>query len=527
MVTFGDIRSLCENTPSRETFHILLECLNEASHSHPQEQIQQEWFPYIEQKLDHWPAHNRSCPRQALQELEEGEFFCTPLIKSLDYTEDKIDQKRIDRLLAASHLEHITHLDLGACRRLKWPPLLKLAQNAPFSCLTAFAFCRNTKEAEKAELAEFFSSPMLANVDTLSFADWNSIKAFTLDVLAKSFSIEQLKHLDLTGCSLSRKRLQTLFDTGRLYGLETLILEKGGHDVDFAHAITDLANDSNFTSIKTLRVSGVTNTDMKALAQASHLSSLERLSIEMPTAEDELPSLLGSSTIKNLEHLSIITFNGDALSEAVTRLAHNQDVQTLRHLVLQGEGLHQDAIAELVASQVMANLESLTINQCNTPNLGKLLGESASTTRLIHLNLSTTQLSSKSVCTLASSNNLTALRSLDLSYNAGFTDEAFEALGNASFLDQLSYLNLNVTRPTQLQLTRLLSGLTNARLGELGLIACHMMASEFDVLMQCNALKELHTLRITPKHQTTSEMELLKELIDKSPHLNPKRVLSR
>ena len=356
---FGELRSLLERAPSPGAFDLVCQRL-EAAHADEPDRVRAEWLPHVEGRLDQWPGASRRCPKPRLADFESGEPVWCHLVRALDYEGVSISAKRLDSILAAPDIDHLTHLDLRSAN-LKWDRIAKLAKDAPFH-LKSFGF-RRVSAIDWDALDALFSSEMLSAVDTLTFRGWDKIKADVYPHLIEHFPLNQLRSLDLSGGAVSSRTLKLLLETDALDGLEVFragawVADKGGSGL-----LPLFAKRTGMTGLSTLHVREAKPKGIEALADAAHLATLRELRIDGPLDAASLSTLLSSPHLTGLEDLHV-TLADDTAGQAFRMLADSDILPNLHTLYLnwweQSGGAH-DALAAMLAAGPLTNLRRLAI----------------------------------------------------------------------------------------------------------------------------------------------------------------------
>lgn len=430
-IEFGSLRSLVYQTPSIKLFHQLLdivETFNEAQ--------QEQWIPYLDQQLESWPDKMRCCPQSRLKVLEQAPLLWTPLLRYLNYEGEHLTNKRFELILKSTHLQHITHLNLSACR-FKWSDLLKLADAAPFTQLKSFTMRKSTSSgADKNAIETLFQTSMLAQLEHLSFDGWSGIKSFVLGLLADAPFLSTLKSLNLSGCKVSTKRLKEILSKPELAGLECF--DMGYQSANASKGRLSVLNHStHLTNLHSLNFSGFETEELIKFAQSSHLKSLRKLRLALvdnlsnddPVMDDEaIVQLCQSPHINKLESLEL---NMNLLKNSTIRtLVGAPSMQNLRELKIVSRaytnwGLTRPSgqeylnyIEALLSSNLLGQLNSIQLANLNpTIEEFEMLMTSPLIANLENLHLIDRTLSLEHIYLLAHSTQLKKLKSLTLSNN--------------------------------------------------------------------------------------------------------------
>lgn len=452
MTNFGDLRSLVHQSPSIEGFHHLLTLVEQFD---PQQQEQ--WVPYLDQQLNTWPSHLRACPQDKLKDIEREPTTWTPLLRHLNYDSQYLTPARIQDLLGSTHLQHITHLDMSACR-ISWPELLLLAQQAPFDHLKAFTIRKSSSSgADSDALEALFHSPMLGQLEYLSFYGWNGLRSIVIQLLEQAPFLNTLKTLDLSGCKISARRFKSLINQPAL-NLEAFIISYQPAGVKPGQLST-IVKATNLTRLKHLDIADADADDIDALANAPRFQTLRHLRIAVKDNYDNHDNDLEDQVLLNL-------FEAKHLNQ-------------LHTLELDTNLLQHTTIKSLMTAPIMESVTSLSIKSrgYHGYRIHRPEGELYEG-HLQHLDHPT----------------LAQIRNLTLNY-LNPSPTAFEQFIHSPHISELKTLNLNSNKLTQQHIEHIISSPSLQNLTTLHLSNCQMdTLSTLDALI--NALPQLTTLRM-------------------------------
>lgn len=305
---FGDWRSLLERQPSEMLFGAIAQRLDKTNEQ-DEDYTREVLLPYIKSKLANWPENTRLCPRHRLREYESGLPVWCELVRALDYNSMILEEDSITRLLAVDGVEHITHLNFEAAD-ISWTQLVRLATSAPFR-LKSFAMSRNAKIDWDA-LDTLFSSSMFSTVARLSFRGWAKIRVDVYTRLAEHFPLENLRALDVSGGAMSARKLGELVGTGRLDQLEEFYAQTWTTEAFKPGMIGVFAQHSNMQNLRVIDVAACNAKELKALANAEHLSSLRVLRFGTASDLSHLNEVLNAPHLNMLEELSLFAFDSQS-----------------------------------------------------------------------------------------------------------------------------------------------------------------------------------------------------------------------
>lgn len=298
--SFGEIRSLLDQQPSRMGFDLICQHIDAASADDAQ-RVTEEWFPYIDGRLESWPDSTRLCPKQLIQKFEDGEPLWGSLVRALDYEGISLTKKRMEKLFALEHASSLTWLDLRSAK-MKWDQIESLAADAPFR-LKHFGF-RRVSKIDWDVIDALFSSPMLSGLESLTFRGWDKIKADIYTHMIEHLPLTNLRVLDLSGGAITSRRLKELLDTGALDQLEELRVGRWVSEKGCTGILEAVAKRSSMTSLQVLHCTEAKTKEFKALRQAEHLSSLRELHIDSTIDLASVEHLV-AAPLHALEDLSI------------------------------------------------------------------------------------------------------------------------------------------------------------------------------------------------------------------------------
>lgn len=349
----------------------------------------------LDRLLAGWPDACRVVPADRLEAFEDGAAW-TPLVRALSYKSSAIPKKRLAKLMEASHLDGITHLDLRSCR-LKWAEQTALIQR--FTGLRSIALGRAIGAGDLPVIEALWSTSALAKVSTLSFHGWDKIKTEVYEGLSKTFPLENLRTLDLGGHGkvINAKQLKALVDTGRLTGLETLVMDAGNSDKWHKGMVKVITTGPGLPGLKHLVLDGCTAPalldspvlanletlslyvvkskpdDLAKLVRASHLGALRSLRIDLSDTHDAaLEALADPANLPSLDTL-FVACPDMQLGEAMVRFLGSERIAGLKRfgLSLMGEA-GAAALGALAQHAVFPRLEGLAIGRYymtrDTPN---------------------------------------------------------------------------------------------------------------------------------------------------------------
>ncbi len=328
MTTFGDLRSAVHRQPSRENFEHLIALLEGAEVS--EEAMRDEWVPYLSASLQSWPDDARACGKEQVRELERHDTAWSQLVRTLDYEQATLTQKRVRAIAAATHLAHIKRLDLRASR-ITWPLMSELVESAPFGTLQSFALRKSNSSGMDREVLEaLFSMTMLSELEELYFDGWARMTGRNLELVLDTTPLERLRVLDISRTKASSKVLERLF------------------------ALEDLAN------LEVLELDELT-VPLEALGAATHLERLRTLHMnDRGTSLVDLPGLP--------EHLRLLEawrLRGNVRTpESLRRLIEPDAYPNLIDLDLEGNCFGNEGLDRLVEATSFPALESLALTNC-------------------------------------------------------------------------------------------------------------------------------------------------------------------
>ena len=376
---FGELRSMVERPATRHNFTHIISFIHhhQVAGSTSDEVITSQWLPYLSDRLASWPARTRECPRELLELYESNEAIWAPLVRSLNFASESFKKSRHERLRDATHMKQVTALDLSATRQ-SWDQIEELSKRSPFGQLEAFAIRKNLKKSDYDQLAALFASPLLSQVEALSFARWDNIKSDVYDLLIEHFPLESLRELDLSGSRIiSPRRMKDLLQTGKLEALRRLVFATLGHEKFYDGMLSTLAKHDRLPQLEELRINGATSKDLDALTKSKSLTSLRQLKLssweysmmfrfrEVWKAR-HVSALLNATNLPSLTDVRIELFEED-ITPALEALA-SLDSSALTSLDLRlkwtMEGLtteHERALQSLLTSPLSHQLERLSI----------------------------------------------------------------------------------------------------------------------------------------------------------------------
>ena len=308
---FGELRGLLEQRPSVVAFENLLYFLDYHAKRDGSGRVRREWLPYAFERLaQSWPDATRECPKKLLERYESGEAFWAPLVRSLNFERERLAKKRTERILAATHMKDVTHVNLRSCH-VNWTQLEALAERAPFGQLDFLDFRKTSKikRAEEEHLAAFFASNMLKGVRSLSFRDWMTLDVRGLDLFMDHFPLEGLERLNLDGgkAVISPRQFDRMLKTGKLYQLEELSFDNLGDLGMSTGMLGVLARHDGLSNLRKLTVSGCHTRDIEAFADATHFAHIEELHLR--SIHDAYDAMVPLLTLKKLPALRKLTLH--------------------------------------------------------------------------------------------------------------------------------------------------------------------------------------------------------------------------
>lgn len=372
---FGELRSLLEREPSAASFDLMIQRLD-AAKSDDEARTRAEWLPYIEGRLSQWPDSARQCPKAKLKDYESGTPIWCHLVRALDYEGENLGKKRLDKILSAPQVSHITRLDIRSAK-LKWEQIATLAAEATFK-LKYFGL-RRASGADWDVMGALLGSRMLSETESLSLRGWEKLPAGIATHLITHFPLRHLHSLDVTGGAITSRTFKTLLDTHALDQLQSFRAGIGKTGKRCEGFVELIARHDTMQNLHTLHVNETTPTEIAALTKAEHLSTLRELRIDSPLGREEVRQLLNAPYLVNLDELRL-EIDLDHRFDFLSALPGSPVLSNLRTLHL--DWSHEDhaqaheVFGELLQSGALSNLTRLAISVDSKLMLDALLTHS-------------------------------------------------------------------------------------------------------------------------------------------------------
>lgn len=420
--TFGDLRSLMQQHPSRALWEQLCQMLDEAD---PGEMLEL-WVPYIRGHQRQWPASLGAAPERWIQTLFAGEDDIPQLSAalSLSVRDRDVGDEEIFELTCSPFVDGLRMLSLGFERRVPWR-----RERITFGCVRDLIKCAHLKGLKTLHLtgqhlgaeslAALLSPEGLPELQVLdmSYNDLEFLQPSTLAGISHNLSELALRDTELT-----LQGITALTEAGLLDGLRRLDLSYNrGLDI---RGLIELIETPRWGELEGLGLSGCNLTPglLSELVAAIPVSSLTRLELAGNALFDE-------------DHGQLL---------ATLRLIGRESVG-LRHLDLGSTGLTDRAMIALADSALLMGLEGLVLsdNQLGHETIEALVQHDFFVGRTT-LDFSDNQLGDEGFVQLMRSDMLGILKTLSLSNN-DIGDEALDELEGRCF-PELTHLDLSNNR---------------------------------------------------------------------------------
>jgi|GEM_PF-3250901 len=420
--TFGDLRSLMQQHPTRELWEQLCEMLDAAD---PGELLEL-WIPYIRGHQRHWPTSLCAAPERWIQTLFRGEDDVPQLSAalSLSVRDRDVGDEEIFELTCSPFVDGLRTLALGYERRVPWR-----RERITFGCVRDLIKCTHLENLKTLHLtgqhlgaeslAALLSPEGLTALQVLdmSYNDLEFLQPSTLAGISHN-----LCELALRDTELTLQGITALTEAGLLDGLRRLDLSYNrGLDI---RGLIELIETPRWGELEGLGLSGCSLTPglLSELFAAIPVSSLTRLEIADNALFDE-------------DHGQLL---------ATLRLLGRESVG-LRHLDLGTTGLTDRAMIALADSALLMGLEELVLsgNQLGHETIEALVAHDFFLGRTA-LDFSDNQLGDEGFALLMRSDALGLLETLSLSNN-DIGDEALEELEGRCF-PEITQLDLSNNR---------------------------------------------------------------------------------
>jgi uncharacterized protein (TIGR02996 family) len=266
----------------------------------------------------------------------------------------------------------------------------------------------------------------------------------------------------------------------------------------------------------------LTDADLTALAESAHLGRLEKLNLSSTgAAEGGVAALVRSPYLPRLRELRL-AFNYQSINADVMRVLFSSGRRGLESLILNNNGLRDDALAAMARGRGLPDLKALDLEEnyptrrgltalftspvmmpvrsLRVPNFqecqGALVALAASpyARNLTHLDLDNLDVDLDDFTALAASENLPELRELDVGQVYVEAPEVIACFIDAPLTRQLARFYVHLLHIEAGDLRRLLESLTPGRLRSLRLCRCQIGDEGARVLAESPALSGLREL---------------------------------
>ena len=354
--------------------------------------------------------------------------------------------------------------------------------------------------------------------------EWNTIGAEDAQFLARSPLLKQVEWLDLGFSYITDKGLEALASSPYTHNIKHLNLEENRLD---APGIKALAHSTSITQLRSLDLSWnpLNLEGCQALSTSPHIKQLQRFKLN-----DTWPGVLAFSTLFRSPHLTALIHleaEGNHIhTEGLTALSERHRPH-LQHLSLHDNNIEDDGLFSFIRSNntpalryldissnpiTPAGIHALTTLECplETLHIGgtycdrkslQTLTTSPQMSALQALDLSHLEIAPKELCEVVHTMQLPALQKLDLSWN-NLSDEDVEYLTRCPIISRLQQLELSLNKLTERGMNTLAQATSIQSLKVLELQNCEIGDRGLAALLDSPYLQQLEELELTSNELT-------------------------
>ncbi len=414
MDTFGDIRSLLQLPPTEERWNTLCALLDAAR---PSRTVRDLVLPYARDHLGRWPDTLRMAPwRWLVQTIHEDDPpLGWSLVRHVSFSPAApLNNTWTERVAGSRHFTHLSHLSLISCH-IGGAPLARILDAPCMPHLRSLDLSFNHIRDDG--LRGITRTQNLRSLERLELIA-NGVMFHGVKFIGDSPWWPGLKTLNLAQNHLNPQALVALGAALDAGSLEHLELRANAHGVSHVPSLARLVGAPGASSLRSLGLAQ-NNLDaehLRAIADSSHLTSLERL---------DLSSGRSHGASRAIEAADLLALRASAASSS------------LRELSLAGHKLTDDAIAALVDGDELRHLTRLDLRFNAIGDRGANALASAFLPKLRRLDLGYNRLSSHGARALAHADHLSRLEHLDLFANHNLSDTDADLLRSAPNLPSI------------------------------------------------------------------------------------------